>query len=212
MIRKFLVVGVATLSLNSCAQKKNDITNESSEIFDAPLDFVKNNGDLKYVATSKGVVKFKCYHGFSDASENPFGNAYVYMIHKNGGNWWYNKAKENYPDKHFPHNFFARQLYETKDSITLKDYYKWAFFIDKKYLKQETAGGGEADVVFTSYIETYPYTVILYEQRPYSNKWMEIDRKTFLSEKEYYEKGWDKWESNFYKRELQKLNEKYSPR
>src|SRR6218665_483890 len=49
------------------------------------------------------------------------GNVEIYLIHKNGGDWWRGQAT----------NRFASLLLG-KDSVSLKDYNKWAFFVDKK--------------------------------------------------------------------------------
>lgn len=198
-MRKNIVLILVMVFANNCAQ-----TNKN-----APMDFVEYNGDLKYSASSgDGIVYFRCYHGYSDDSENPYGNARVYMIHKNGGNWWMKQAKKEFPEMAYPEDWYVENLYKNEDSMKLEDYHKWAFFIDKKYLKAETSGGGEKDVVYTSYFPTYPYTVVLYEQKAGSDEWVEIDRKTFHSEEEKIKENCE-WECRFYNNKLKELNEKF---
>jgi hypothetical protein len=203
-----LIFSLSVLSSNACLQTINENKTRVSENH-APMDFMEYNGDLNFSGRNgNGIIKFRCYHGYSDGSENPYGNAQIYMIHKNGGDWWLNKAKELNPDKPYSQLLYAEELYKSQDSTKLNDYCKWAFYIDKKYLKAETSGGGEKDVVYTSYFPTYPYTVVLYEQKAGSDKWVEIDRKTFQSEEEKIKENCE-WECGFYNNKLKELNEKF---
>jgi len=127
---------------------------------------------------------------------NEFGNALMYMVHKNGGNWWYQEAKKNFPDCYA--NYLIRDR-EIKDTSLLKDYDKWVFFVDKKYLEGESSYGDYSPVDENGhpyipskeevkknkekldYYEKVNSTieVILYEQKAGSRQWAEIDRKKF---------------------------------
>ena len=204
-MKKILVLLIIVCCTNGCAQiKKEEKINDDFR----PMNFLINNGDLKYSAGKNGMIRFRCYYGESFESENPFGNAQVYMIHKNGGDWWMKQAKEKYPEMPYPEDWFVEDLYKSQDTSKLNDYHKWAFYIDKKFLKAETSGGGEKDIVYTSYHPTYPYTVILYEQKTGSDKWLEIDRKTFQSEEEKIKENCE-WECGFYNNKLKELNEEF---
>ena len=168
MIKKVLILSFIVFCTNACLHT----TKEKIENY-APMDFMDYNGDLSFSGSSgDGIIYFRCYHGYSDGSENPFGNAQVYMIHKNGGDWWMNKAKELYPDKSYYPLFYANELYESQDSNHMDDYHKWAFYIDKKYLKAETSGGRKR---YSLYLlsSNLSHTLIIYEQKAGFNKWVE---------------------------------------
>ena len=77
-----------------------------------------------------------------------------------------------------------------------------------KVFKSGDFRGGEKDIVYTSYHPTYPYTVVLFEQKAGYDKWSEIDRKTFQSEEEKIKENCE-WECGFYNNKLKELNEGY---
>jgi len=85
------------------------------------------------------------------------GNVEIYLIHKNGGDWWRGQAKKRFAESIVCENRFASLLLG-KDSVTLKDYNKWAFFVDKKYLIKAGTEGAEGDhgVVYMDYYGEKP--------------------------------------------------------
>ena len=70
------------ISATSCDQENKN----------APLDFVRSMWNVS--ANTKGRIQAKTW--YKDVG-NEAGNAHVYMIHKNGGNWWYKETKKNSP-------------------------------------------------------------------------------------------------------------------
>lgn len=210
MINKVIIILLIVMCSNSCAQVSKQ--ESCSKIEYVPMDFTKHNGDLAFSAEKNGIITFRCYYGYSSESQNPYGKAQVYMIHKNGGEWWYKEAKSRFPtfegrENPYPNLDAVENLYNDRDSTSLKDYYKWAFFIDKKFLTPVVSGGGEKDVVYTSYQPTYPHTVILFEQKAGSDEWLEIDCRMFKSE---LEKEKCEWECGFYRGKMQELNKEYN--
>jgi len=155
----------------------------------APIDFLKYAYNSK--ANEQGLITLDVDYG--DGSDgNKAGDATVYLIHKNGGNWWVQQAEKSFPNLDAPlemRRFYA--ALEAKghllkqDSLLLKDYNKWAFFIDKKYLRRIVDGGtGEYGEIpsYGWYLKpNITYEEILYEQKAGSNVWLEIERKKFKS-------------------------------
>ena len=182
-----------TLSATLCGQENKHV----------PLDFVRSMWNVS--ANTKGEIRGETrYKNIG----NKAGSARVYMIHKNGGDWWYKDIKRKFP-KHvedsiqmFAKDYAIERLLK-QDSIFLKDYNKWAFFIDKKELKGEKASSGEKGLTVIDYYPKYPHTVILYEQKVGSTHWIEIDRKIFPTEDE---ENRSTWESDFINQKLKESN------
>ena len=142
----------------------------------------------------------------------------IYIMHKNGTKWWYEEAKKRFPNVDAPlsrRGYYAvvdiADILLKEDSVTLKNYDKWAFFIDKKYLEPIISTSGESGGAATDY---YPKSntaieIILYEQKAGSNKWIEIERKKFQTDKDggaiYDDKG---WELNFIRQKAKESNDK----
>ena len=78
------------------------------------------------VADTSGLIRGEVDVHYFDKEP---GNAWVYMVHKNGGIWWYQQAKKNFPNTRLPFLKAAKQLIK-EDSIFLKNYNKWAFYIE----------------------------------------------------------------------------------
>jgi len=200
---KIILLGFFTGILISCAQATKEISKLSEDIM---------NSARNISANSKGVVHLETSFRVKN---NNVGNADIYLIHKNGGNWWVKQAKKKFPDNYYAEGFYATSLIEN-DSSWSDSYHKWAFFIDKKYLEPqlESAEGGE----FTSY---YPkknskIVVILFEQKAGNSEWTAIDSITYKTDSEgneiktsdekgsYYLSS--EWESNFIKQKVKESN------
>jgi hypothetical protein len=165
----------------------------------AGFDFYKYNGDSRFASDTNGRISFRLYYGKAER-ENRYGWAYVYIIHKNGGKWWWNEAKKKHGDRKYPALAYSKELYN--DMSQIKDYDGYAFFTDKKYLKP-FASGAEDGSTIVDYYPTYPCTIILYERKSGTIDWIEIERKTFITEQEH---SMLKWESNFIKKKIAESN------
>ena len=110
-----LLISVA-FSLMSFAQKQKSRY--------ALIDFTKYMWNM--VADTSGLIRGEVDVHYFDKEP---GNAWVYMVHKNGGIWWYQQAKKNFPNTRLPFLKAAKQLIK-EDSIFLKNYNKWAFYIE----------------------------------------------------------------------------------
>lgn len=155
----------------------------------APIDFLKYAYNPK--ANVQGLITLEIDYG--DGSDgNKAGDATVYLIHKNGGNWWMQQAEKSFPNldaplerRRFHAALEAKGRLLKQDSLLLKDYNKWAFFIDKKYLVRIADGStgvyGEIPCYGWYLKPNITYEKILYKQEAGSNVWLEIERKKFKS-------------------------------
>jgi hypothetical protein len=192
--------------LTSCGQSSKANT-ENKKL---PNNFLKTAGNIS--ANAKGVIHLDSEYSVKN---NKTGNADIYLIHKNGGDWWIEQAKKNFPKSIVSRNRYAKRII-TQDSNVLNDYNKWAFFIDKEYLepKLESAEGGE----FTSH---YPrknseIKVVLFEQKPGDTEWVAIDGITYNTDSDgnevetsdkkgsYYLSS--EWKTNFIKEKVKESN------
>ena len=201
---KLLVIVFVIGMITSCAQStKSKKEQNSIQLTELPDNFLNSAGNIS--ANTQGVIHLETEYLIKN---NEIGNAEIFMIHKNGGSWWINQAKKKFPKKIYPHDWFVDSLFENLDSIQLKDYNKWVFFIDKKYLEErlESAEGGE----FTSHYpsKSSKIVIVLYEQKSGTSNWEAIDSFTFNTdgegneittkdEKGNYHGYSSKWESNF---------------
>ena len=214
-IQKSIVLlgSMVLLGLISCAQEPRY----------APIYFTKYLWNMS--ADTLGLIEGQVSVDYLDKEP---GEAHVYMIHENGGRWWYQQTKKNFPNARLPFLRAAEQLIK-KDSIFLKNYSKWAFYIDRKYLKGESTygddpskldeNGNSRDLTPTELKKTQeqlayyekPNTtleVILYEQKAGSKQWLEIDRRKYKTDQEgnrIYPKG-EHWESDFINQKLKESN------
>lgn len=175
----FLICLVGTIQLGCTQVPKNY----------APINFLKHINNPK--ANEEGLITLEVdYEGGGDGNEA--GDAYVYMIHKNGGDWWVQQAEKSFPKLDAP--LERRRCYAVddakdrllkQDSLLLKDYNKWAFFVDKKYLVRIVDGSTGVYGEIPSYgwylKPNITYEQILYEQKAGSNVWLEIERKKIKS-------------------------------
>jgi len=176
-------------------------------------DFLKYKTEAYcFNASNSGEIYFRCYYKSLD---NKFGHANVSMIYKNGGDWWQKRSLEKYPKNPRISHYEAAEALCKKDSVLLKDFNMYAFYIDKKYLKREFAGCGESSdpkvKIDTSdcygYAVTYPYEKILYFRAAGSKEWVEIERKRYKTDKdETVQTGY--WETNFIRQKLEESNRK----
>lgn len=116
----------------------------------------------------------------------------------------------------YPHDRYIDDIHDKAEGHFCNNYNKWVFFIDKEYLepKLESAEGGE----FTFY---YPkknseITVVLFEQKAGSQKWIAIDSITYKTDSDgnevetsdkkgsYYLSS--EWESNFIEEKVKESN------
>jgi len=144
-------------------------------------------------ANKKGIitagVSMCTYYG---KPTNPYGHALICLIHKNGGEWWCEQARKNFPNNVVPEWAFAEQIFKKSTSL-LKDYHKWAFVIDKKYLKPEVirvdgdfdpndpTGEKGKNTIMYEVPEGKSYEAILYEQKAGSNTWVAIEKRMLLA-------------------------------
>jgi hypothetical protein len=203
---KSIIVLISFLLVASCGQNPK----ASIETQKLPSNFLNSARNIS--ANSKGIVHLETSYRVKN---NNVRNADIYLIHKNGGNWWIKQANKKFPDNYYAEGFYATSLVE-KDSSWSDSYNKWAFFIDKEYLepKLESAEGGE----FTSY---YPkknseITVVLFEQKSGDKEWMAIDSITYKTDNHGNEletndkKGsyylFSEWENNFIEEKVKESN------
>jgi len=202
----------------------------SKQIKYAPIDFTQSIGNLS--ANKQGRIKAETWY---KEFRNEAGNAYVYMIHKNGGDWWFQQAKKKFPTRAYPQDWLLEEV--EKDTKKFKDYNKWAFFIDKKDLVgSPVVLGGDlmridehgnhylpSDAEIKKMEEQLDYRpkknaqieMILYEQKVGSSKWIEISRRKFQTDKEgdlIYPRNprtgnEEYWESEFISQKLKESNE-----
>ncbi len=177
-----------TISATSCGQENKH----------APIDFVRSMWTVS--ANTKGMIQAETW--YKDVG-NEAGNARVYMIHKNGGDWWIDQARKKYPTKGYPRDWMLEDLKGNR--VELNKYNKWAFFVDKKYLKGQPSYGDDffqTDKNGNSYLpseaeikkikERLVYyekpnivlEIILYEQKAGSKVWIEIDRHSFKTDQD----------------------------
>ncbi|NBB32042.1 hypothetical protein [Cellulophaga sp. BC115SP] len=132
---------------------------------------------------------------YKEDSLNHFGQGRGFMIHKKGIKYWFNYAQTKYRriGKYDNINYgysSASKMLMGKDSVLLKDFNKWIFFIDRKYLRA-IPGTGEWDAGSPEALankplpeEYYPklnskIEILLLEQKAGENVWHIIDRATF---------------------------------
>ena len=133
-----------------------------------------------------------------------------YLIHSNGGSWWYNQAKKRFPkdrgsrNKYLSHYSVAERLLRD-DRDSLKNYNKWVFFTDMKYLYKSNYLHGETgkEIESVQYLKDKPFEIVLYQQLAGETKWLEIERRIFDNKKKQSK---IKWESNFIKERLAESN------
>ena len=217
-----------------CIQMAISATSCDQENKNVPLDFVRSMWNVS--ANTKGRIQAETW--YKDVG-NEAGNAHVYMIHKNGGDWWHRDVKKKYPQhvedcvQMFAKDYAVERLLK-QDSIFVNDYNKWAFFVDKKHLKGQPNYGDDffqLDKDENSYLPSeaeiqkikkkldyyekpnITLEVILYEQKAGSKQWVEIDRRKYRTDQEgnrIYPKG-EHWESDFIDQKLKESNT-HSPR
>ena len=205
--------------INGCteAQQKNNnnkiISAKSNQTGYSPIDFMKYNCIGRIDADTLGKLHFDvCYK----SNSNNAGNAKVFMIHKNGGRWWYNYAKKMYPNERsntgrFLSHYLVAEHLMKEDSTKLKEYNKWAFFIDKKDLIKEYEAGEDGNPkAYYTMIDNSEYEAILYQQLAGENKWIELERRRFKTGDKFKEGDpyLGSWETDFINNKLKESNEK----
>jgi len=170
------------------------------------LDFINDSSIEQITPDTLGLLSFRGY--FPD---NKFGNTFGYIVHKNGGKWWFKNSKKRFPKdigskgKYLSHfKAAARLMKEDRDSM--KNFNKWVFFIDKKYLDIHTEVDGETGKKSLSAYtkERQPLEVILFHQMAGNKTWYEIDRKKFSTDNEYEKSS---WRMDFIERKLIESNQ-----
>lgn len=225
-MKNSLLILIVSLPFQACGQQPKSKNKSQVEV--SSVDFWRYNGDGRLTSDTSGLIHFRSYYY---GKKNEIGFATVYLIHKNGGRWWYEQAKKMFPNNDAPIN--RRGYYAvvdmcdnllSKDSVTLKDYYKWSFFVDKKYLIKagEESAQGDAGVVTYDYYGVKPDAVIsilLYEQKAGSDQWVLIDKFRYTTDNKGSEPGtkdnkgdWrypsTEWRFDFIRRKLQESNSK----
>lgn len=195
------------LLLNSIICTTNAQQNNSSQY--AHTDFMKFISNVK--GDTLGRIFGEVVYTGRNNRGNKLGSGTIYMLHKNGANWWHQRAKKIFPNKDVPENkrgyyaaLDAKERLLKEDSTLLKHFNKWLFFIDKKDLSPEVSSSGENDISTTYYYPKYPHTIVLYEQKAGANQWIEVDRKIFSTEEE---ENKSTWKSDFIKQKLTESNE-----
>jgi len=183
----------------------NNIIFISAQSVKTPIDYVNDNCMEKFRPDTLGCIRFNI-----SCKTNLIYNTDGYMIHKNGGKWWYNQAKRKFPNdrgskgKYLSHYTVCENLLK-QDRDSIKNYNKWVFYIDEKYLEVKTEVHGETGEKYLSYYpkENKPLEVILYQRLVKDADWTEVERKKFNSDTEYYKNTWD---VNFIKQKLAESN------
>ena len=151
----------------------------------------------KYVenisGSRKGKITMDIYmFTYKRKLTNPYGEAIVCMLHKNGGKWWSEQAKKKFSESIVAENRYAK-IVILKDTSLLIDYNKWAFVVDKKYLQpakmqeegdynpDDPTGERSKNTIFYEVPKGKKYEAILYEQKAGSNVWIELERKELIS-------------------------------
>lgn len=217
-----LIIGVVT-SISSCAQKKekSNVANDTSIVTKVVsynfLSYVENIS-----ADTSGSIEMEMnYSKLARRESNPYGEAKIYLIHKNGGKWWYKQAKQKYPESIVPERREAKYLLKSA-TASLKDYNKWVFFTEKKYLSPGLIEDSDFDRndPENKKPKWQPYYIadsakfwveILYEQRHDSKVWTPIASRTIQMEN-----GIQKitpnnaiWGEDFVKLKLKELDENF---
>lgn len=184
----FLSVLMFVITLSCNAQNKSYSVAYKGFDFVKVLESVSSNEK----SDSTNIINFQVYF----VKSKPFlGTGRGFMIHKKGIKYWYNYAQEHYKSigKYDGINYGyekSAKMLIGKDSILLKDFNKWMFFTDKKYLKQ-TPGTGEWDAGSPEALANKPLPVeyyekentkieiLLLEQKAGEHIWHIIDKATF---------------------------------
>ena len=219
-------------SISSCEQERNNQSKSDSTVVPNVVDY----HFLKYIDTvvihgdTTGIISLDiAYSKLGKEESNPYGEAQIFMIHKNGGKWWFEQAKKKFPTykgnpNPYPEDDAVAALFKA-DSSTIEDYDKWVFFIDKKYLSPGIIEDGDFDPKDPENKKSkwQPYYIsedsppsmweeILYEQKHEQKNWTEtgkmiIDTKN-NTKKILTENGL--WEVYFVRQKLIHLNEDYN--
>lgn len=187
-MNNFAILIFLLASFSCCGQKKSQ------------FDFISDNSIERFNSDTLGLLSFR-----GNYPKNQYGNTYGYMVHANGGSWWYKEAKRRSPKDILNCEFrFAKKLF-TVERDSLSNYDKCVFFIDKKYLEIITEYHGETGKpMINAYTkENVPLEVILYQQLVGEKEWKEIERQKFKNDNEYNKSS---WQVNFYKQKLAESN------
>ena len=187
-MKNFAIISFLLASFSCCGQEKSQ------------FDFISDNSIERFTSDTFGLLSFRGYY-----PKNQVGNTFGYMLHGNGGSWWYKEAKRRSPKDIQNCEFrFAKKLF-TVERDSLNNYDKWVFFIDKKYLEIIKEHHGESgEPMMNAYTkENIPLEVILYQQLVGEKEWKEIERKKFKDENEYNKSS---WRIDFYKQKLVESN------
>ena len=179
---------------------------------------------LNYVGTSQnaypnnsGMIKIGSVY---NEDGNTFGNATIYLIHKDGGINWVKETFVRFPKATYgsqpPYTAGKRLLNEDKaDQI---EFAKWAFVIDKQYMESKMVtydqdGGDNFDadgnlidqVTVEEWLvkENTPIEVVLYEQLAGETQWRELERRSYADDMAFYESD---WKTNFRKEKEAEYN------
>ena len=184
-----LLSSLVVLCIATVQPKKN-----KTEVY-APIDFIKYNAsNNEAMCDSAGIPRLGCMYTYNN---NYVGNANVYLIHKNGTNWWRSEAKRRYPDLASYGGVASLEMAYNllrADSAHIGDYHAYAFFIDKDELVRDANLLPEEEIqtrkeqkkrlprmfkeeILDStilYRAKEPHTIILYERKAGSNKWVKL--------------------------------------
>ncbi len=164
------------------------------------VDFATDSCLKKFRPDTIGRIRFV----FNCKPKNT-GYADGYMIHKNGGSWWYKEAKRRFPNDvmNCEYKLAKKLLSEDKDS--LKNYSKWIFYIDIKFLEPVVQVHGETGVEETAYypIEGKHLDVIVFERLAGETIWVEVEKKIFETDAKYYKST---WKGDFINKKLKESN------
>jgi len=182
-----LVLLLTTFSLVSCFSQEKQ-----------KRDFYFWNYVTNISADTQGGICMEInMFSYKGKETNPYGEAIICMLHKKGGKWWYEQAKKRYPTYNgkpnpYPEDDAISSLFKT-DSALLKQYNKWVFVIDKKYLKpallqeegdynpDDPTGERAKNTIFYEVPKGKKYEAILYEQKAGSNDWIELERRELIA-------------------------------
>ena len=224
-MNKYLKLVVCLVIVTGCNGQNDKKVTGSDSIKKQPVkkEYIKYPKNYKLEISSSGQTDTTYILGFSYRRINnsfPINFNSGFMIHKNGTKWWFNHAQKKYKEIVFGKNYGYSNTpinLMTKDSILLKDFDKWIFIVDKKYIQEypPIADGDNPDTWdYPNYDikENTEFKAKLYKQKNNTDYWVKIEERTFKSGpngevKEYY-----KWKNDFgqekIKEDIDKISKK----
>jgi hypothetical protein len=188
---------------------------ESNQMKVSPIDFLKYLGGVSARNKDTTGLIYGGSNKLNDAGRGKpkIGFMSVVLLHKDGGTKWYKWAQKNYTykskysDTNYGYMEAAKRLLK-EDSLLLKGFNKWVFFMDIKYLSVADIQDGDNPTTLNyAFKPNTKVEIILYEQKAGSNIWQEIDKRVCITDKER-NCNTDNWEDDFIKKKVKESNAK----